>query len=524
MLEQPQIPNHQLQIELSICQANKNTILIIDDAISNLEFLREILINLDFKLLFATNSETAIYQAEYYQPNLILLDTTSPIIDGFETCRQLKLNKLTKNISVVLMTEKAETECKIKSFKLGAVDYITKPILPAELLARVTTHLTIQNLQKQLEEQNVRLQKQMETERLIASMQERIRKSLNLEEILNTTVNEVRQFLQTDRVIIYQFKSKHSGFVAVESVSPEWTSVLENASIDSYITENLFNFYREREDKDIKNIYPGEFNRCYVDLLTRFQVKSDLVVTIRQGEELWGLLIALQCSRSRQWQQVEIDLLKQFVTQVGIAIQQAQLYEELKMANRKLRRIANLDSLTQLANRRRFNAYLNQEWRRLQIEESDEFNFCKSALPLSLILCDVDFFKLYNDTYGHLAGDFCLQQIAQAIQAAVNRPGALVARYGGEELAVILPNTKPRDAFYLAEQIRRRVKALKISHTRSPIRQYVTLSLGVASTVPSDVSSPAKLVVAADKALYKAKKQGRDRTYIIGLEDCRCSH
>ena len=176
------------------------------------------------------------------------------------------------------------------------------------------------------------------------------------------------------------------------------------------------------------------------------------------------------------------------------------LYQQLQQANLELQRLAVLDGLTQIANRRRFDEYLNQEWRRMMREKNH----------LSLIMCDIDFFKTYNDTYGHLAGDFCLQQVAKAMGSAVKRPGDLVARYGGEEFAVILPQTEEKGAIHLAEQMRLKVRNLQIVHAKSSISQHVTLSLGVAATVPCHDFSPVMLIAAADKALYLAKEAGRD--------------
>lgn len=176
----------------------------------------------------------------------------------------------------------------------------------------------------------------------------------------------------------------------------------------------------------------------------------------------------------------------------------------LLQANQELKRLANLDSLTMIPNRRRFNECLHLEWRRLLREQAS----------LCLILCDVDYFKLYNDTYGHLTGDFCLQQIAGAISRILKRPADLVARYGGEEFVAILPNTNPEGAFFVAEAMRNAVESLKILHAQSPISEYVTLSLGVASLVPTAEFSPEVLLAMADRALYEAKEQGRNRTLI----------
>lgn len=186
-------------------------------------------------------------------------------------------------------------------------------------------------------------------------------------------------------------------------------------------------------------------------------------------------------------------------------IQQSHLYQELEAANQKLRRLASLDGLTQVANRRLFDERFEKEWLRLAREQAS----------LSLILCDVDFFKAYNDTYGHQAGDECLQQVALAITESVRRPADLVARYGGEEFAVILPNTESAGAVQVAESIRKRVEALAIVHATSTVSKYITLSLGVATLIPSSTALSATLILAADKALYQAKASGRDAVVLM---------
>ena len=506
--------NFQPQINFTLNVNNRGNILIIDRTPSSSNLWFKFLADAGFNVLMANNGEAAIEIAESARPDIILLDVVMPGINGFETCRRLKGNQLTKNIPVIFMTDLMDTADRVKGFEMGAVDYITKPIHEAEVLAKLKIQFTLQTLQKQLTEQNLRLQQQMMRERLITTIQERIRQSLNLEEILNTTVNEVRDFLQTDRVIIYQFKPNWNGFVVVESVNTEYKAIQQEKIIDPCFGERYMKFYQQGNTKAIADIYSDGLQQCYIDLLAQFEVKANLIVPIRQGENLWGLLIAHHCANQRQWQTIEIELIQQLVSQVGIAIEQAQLYQKLKIANQRLHRLATLDSLTKLANRRQFNTYLNEEWRRLAQKTSQE-----TKSPLSLILCDVDFFKLYNDTYGHLAGDCCLQQIARAIESAVARHNALVARYGGEELAVILPNIKSEEAAYIAERIRKTVKSLKILHTKSPISQYVTLSLGVSTIIPKPDFSAVTLIAAADRALYRAKAQGRDRFYSIGSDD-----
>ncbi|MEH2258883.1 MAG: diguanylate cyclase [Nostoc sp.] len=181
-----------------------------------------------------------------------------------------------------------------------------------------------------------------------------------------------------------------------------------------------------------------------------------------------------------------------------------QLQQKLEAKNEELQQlstIATIDFLTQVANRRRFEEYLDIEWRRMT----------RSQQPLSLILVDVDFFKSYNDTYGHPMGDRCLSKIARVMKDAVQRPADLVARYGGEEFAVILSNTDIHGAAHIAEKICFAVRKLAIPHENSQVSSYVTLSAGLATVIPISNSNFQKIIVTADKALYQAKAAGRDR-------------
>ncbi|WP_414752765.1 diguanylate cyclase domain-containing protein [Anabaena sp. CCY 9910] len=182
-------------------------------------------------------------------------------------------------------------------------------------------------------------------------------------------------------------------------------------------------------------------------------------------------------------------------------LQQAQVYKQLEAANMALQHLANVDGLTGLANRRRFDNYLNTQW----------INLVQKGAPLSLILCDIDYFKFYNDQYGHPAGDICLQKVGSVLSYKAQKHQDLVARYGGEEFAVIMPYTHAKGAIYVAHTIQTSVRDLQITHDKSAVSQHITLSMGVATITPTWESSPSDLIAAADKALYKAKESGRDR-------------
>ncbi|MBI3433436.1 MAG: GGDEF domain-containing protein [Hydrogenophilales bacterium] len=163
--------------------------------------------------------------------------------------------------------------------------------------------------------------------------------------------------------------------------------------------------------------------------------------------------------------------------------------------------LVRLDSLTGIPNRRLFEEELSKEWGRAKRDKK----------PLSLIMADIDHFKEYNDHYGHPAGDLCLVEVAQAMYHALSRPGDVVARIGGEEFAFLLPQTDLSGAIAVAEQIRERILALNLPHEASPVARQVTLSFGISSSELFPAASPADLIRASDKALYEAKRCGRNQ-------------
>ncbi len=171
--------------------------------------------------------------------------------------------------------------------------------------------------------------------------------------------------------------------------------------------------------------------------------------------------------------------------------------------NQSQKKLVYIDGLTQIPNRRYFDLYLQQQWEQCQ----------KNGQYISLILCDIDYFKKYNDTYGHQAGDQCLKQVAQNIYQA-SRANDLAARYGGEEFVIVLSNTDAKSAQIVAARISHILRSRRIPHSSSQVSQYVSLSCGVASTNLSNVSSPEELIMIADHALYQAKEQGRDRAVV----------
>jgi diguanylate cyclase (GGDEF)-like protein len=175
---------------------------------------------------------------------------------------------------------------------------------------------------------------------------------------------------------------------------------------------------------------------------------------------------------------------------------------ELKKYRDYLQEISMKDGLTGIANRRRLDEYLQQEWRRSQRQKK----------PISLLMLDIDHFKFYNDHYGHSAGDDCLKKIAGTIEDALARPADLAARYGGEEFACVLPETDNEGAGLIAQRIHQNLAALAIPHEHSPISRVVTISIGIATTVPEHSSALDQFIKKADEMLYEAKNSGRNQT------------
>lgn len=211
-----------------------------------------------------------------------------------------------------------------------------------------------------------------------------------------------------------------------------------------------------------------------------------------------AILVAWLCERAILDLRLRDFMLRQTIEAQAIALQQA----NVELANLALR-----DGLTGLANRRAFDDFLQQAWERGAATQT----------PLSLLLCDVDHFKRYNDAYGHQAGDRCLQEIAAALRAAVRESIDMVARYGGEEFAAILPHASEAEACDVAARILAQVVNRHIPHQHSPTRDCVTLSIGVCSAIPQTDTSHKALILNADLALYAAKSQGRDRAVFQAL-------
>ncbi|GAB4464508.1 MAG: hypothetical protein OHK0037_18580 [Elainellaceae cyanobacterium] len=443
----------------------KGSVLLVDDIPENLRLLTDILTQQGYQVRSVTSGAMALRTAAAKPPDAILLDIKMPDMDGYQVCELLKADETTRDIPVIFISALDDLLDKVEAFQVGGVDYITKPFQVEEVVARLESQLTIQRQKRQL--------------------QQEVRTRRETEEIL----------YQSRALLSSILNSSHDGIAAMQSVRDidgtigDFRCLVVNPVVAKMLgktREELIGNLALR--RLVQQIDPGLFQR-FVDVVeTGETFESELAYSTPEGD--------------RWYHSIAVKLGDGFAVTVRDITSRKQIELELQAANEKLEILANLDGLTQLANRRRWDACLEQEWRRCAREQQ----------PLSVLLCDVDYFKRYNDAYGHLAGDDCLRQIARAIAHSAKRPADLVARYGGEEFSILLPNTTAAGAAQIAEMIQAAVYDLSIAHRQSDISDRITLSIGIASVIPHPEVPPETLLNEADSALYLAKQQGRNQT------------
>jgi two-component system chemotaxis family response regulator WspR len=284
------------------------------------------------------------------------------------------------------------------------------------------------------------------------------------------------------------------------AVEVKATTVLQDLVMPDIDGMTLVRFYRANpatkdvpvivlSSKDDPNIKSDAFANGATDYLVKLPDRVELIARIRAHSKSY----LAQRERDAAYQ--------------ALRDMQAQLRDmntQLTRSNLELQRLSSLDGLTGIANRRQFDDVLDREFRRAQ----------RNFTPLSLILLDIDYFKRFNDSNGHQAGDDCLKLAARTLERVIHRPGDLVARYGGEEFVVVLPETDESGARRVAERLLEEVRDLNVPHPSSEVASVVTASLGVATFQPDRQRQTEELVAAADAALYQAKEQGRNRVVV----------
>ncbi|MCX7097028.1 MAG: diguanylate cyclase [Methylococcales bacterium] len=442
---------------------SRGNILLVDDIPENLQLLSELLTQLGYNIRSVTNGRMAMKTLNVKRPDLILLDIKMPEMDGYQVCAAIKANESLRDIPVIFISALDDAFDKVKAFACGGVDYITKPFQIEEVVARLENQLTIQR-QKFVLLQEVK--KRQEAEEVLYQSRALLSSVLNtaldgiaaLQTIRNLQTGEIEDF----RCLV---------------VNPVIAKVFEK-SREELIGKRVFK-------KFIYRINPEFFDRIISVVETGEPVEADFYYP--WGDSSWYHFVAVKLGDGFAITVRDITLRKKMEL-------------ELQAANRELQLLAHMDGLTKIANRRCFDEFLAREWRRL----------CRSSQPISLLLLDVDYFKSYNDYFGHQRGDDCLIQIADILQKTVSRPVDIVARYGGEEFVIVLPETSQDGAVVIAQAIHNSIQTLEILHPASTVNHYVTVSIGISCVIPDHNLSLEFLIDQADKALYVAKQKGRN--------------
>ncbi|GBF82169.1 GGDEF domain-containing response regulator [Aphanothece sacrum] len=474
---------------MNLQSCEKADILIIDDQIDNLRLLSNLLAKRGYRVRQAVDGEMALIAIDTETPDVILLDIKIPRLDGYGVCSYLKKNEKTAEIPVIFLSAFDEILEKTKAFEVGGVDYITKPYHTQEVLARVETQVKLSLLHQKLQSNNRYLKRQLK---------------------LSEAAQEFHAQPQIDAYLLHQaIAATYNGIIITDATHSDNPIIYANPGFERMTGYSL----EEVKGKNCRFLQGSDREQSGIlELHNCIQEKRECSITVRNyrkdGILFWNE-VSLSPVKDESGQVVYYIGVQTDVTQRKLAEEERQRYEasvhkmnrELHELNTKLHRLANLDGLTEVANRRCFDETLEHEWRRLSREKQ----------PLSLILGDIDYFKLYNDNYGHLSGDDCLKKVAQAISSVIHRPADLVARYGGEEFAIILPNTPTSGAMQVAQKILEEIRQLQLPHKASKVQSYVTMSLGVGTVLPTLGISETTLINQADEFLFQAKKEGRDR-------------
>lgn len=453
------------------------TILVVDDLLPNIKLLETKLTQEYYDVITARSGFEAIKLAKENSIDIILLDSTMPDMDGFETCKQLKLDPKIAHIPIVMITAINELDMRVRGLKAGADDFLTKPINDTALFARIKSLVRIKIM---LDELRLRGQTGINLGLLNNSH------SNNLMDISGARIAIVDDDMpQAEHIAskLYPIANNYIDIITDPSIAFE--QILEAQFDLIIVSTQLNNFDGLRLCSHIRS--HEQTRHLPILILVGVADNKILIKGLDMGVNDY-LVTPVEGN----------ELLARVITQ----LRRKKYQDALKFNYQKSLNMALTDGLTGLYNRRYFDAHCAT-----LLEEMRTTN-----KPLVILIVDLDLFKAVNDTYGHIAGDEVLKQLAECILQNV-RVTDLVARYGGEEFVILMPNTTLHDGEEVAERIRNAVASynFNISTNDTPINK--TISIGVTLMNPSD--NPETIFNRADKGLYKAKESGRNQVVVM---------
>ncbi len=545
---------------------NSSQIMIIDDSPDILQMLTDILDYQGYRVSPFSSGEKALKSIELGIPDLILLDVEMPLMDGYEVCARLKSNEKTSKIPVIFISGRDDTTDKIKGFNAGGIDYITKPFQLAEVIARIETHLSLCRLQKQSEEQNIHLQKEI-TERKKVE-RELLTHKANLEKLVakrTAELNKSNEELQleiTERknlenaledanfklhALVYEYGLRHQRMSLFNQMLKELQACImveEAYPIIKYFTQKLFRattgaIYLLDSEKNIfkaaiawgkalsrEKSFPAGDCRSLIEEKIHISVpsqpelccrhlphseeRSSICIPLTEQGKTFGILHLHQRNYSKLYR---FPSLFEETTE-GIDLDTKQLaiamadFVALALVNIRLRETlkqeATRDSLSGLFNRR----YMEESIKR-EISRASRY-----GTSLGIIMLDLDHFKRFNNAFGHKAGDLVLQEMGKYLQNSIRKED-IACRYGGEEFALIMPGASLEVTKKRAEMLQQDIQNLQINYNGKKLNS-ITLSQGVA-IYPDHGQTGEAVLQAADYALYRAKRAGRKQVKLARI-------
>ena len=470
----------------------KSKILFVDDEAFFREYYLDTL-SQEFDVTGLSNGKDVVETIKKDKPDLILLDRVMPDINGDDICRELKGNKETMDIPVIMVTQLTDKDDLIAGFNIGADDYVTKPIYLPELLAKIRSRLSAKQLYKEFESEE--LLNILEVYETVTTFHSR-------HEILGVIAKKVSESINATRCSVLRVDEDENCAYIVTSGEDESESGLK-------ISLNDF--------PEIKKALHSMGN-IVIDDLTEDSIIEDVggnlknrppemvaIIPISIRDKYTGTLILRVTAPREGLSDRDLSFCVVLAKAASKILTNAKLVESLRLANVELEKLATTDGLTGIYNHRYFYNRLDEE-----------FNIAmRYNVSLACIMIDIDYFKNVNDTYGHREGDKILIELAVIMNRTIRKTDIAV-RYGGEEFALLLPHTNEEGALFQAERVRMAVREHRFSGLSKDLN--LTISLGIATSQKENIKTAEDLVRFADKALYEAKKRGRDNSVLYSQD------
>lgn len=471
----------------------RDRILIVDDNQSMRDSLRTLLEKEGYFVLEAEDGASGLQQIRQENPDLVLLDLVMPRLDGIKVCKAVKSDPNLRKIPIVMTTSRGAKGDIIQGLESGADDYVVKPFDENELLARVRTSLKERRLFKQLEREKRDLLAILDISNAITSTH-------NSKQILYSIVKKISEIIDVNRCSIVRIDADESkGYVVASNEDPD----IFNIEINLIKYPEILEVLKTKEIVVIRNIRMDPLMNPVKEYLKDAGFHSLLVIPVIMKKNVIGTILLRTARQDRSFEEREIQFCQIVANAAANALVNASLFESMELANLHLEKLATTDGLTGIFNHRYFYRRLDEEFIRAE----------RYHIPISTIMLDVDNFKEINDTLGHRVGDHVLKELAVLLKSRI-RKSDIVARYGGDEFIILLPQSDREGA---ETEVNRILRSLSDYNFESmPGSTKLSISYGISTYPDSEILKADDLVAVADRELYTHKAGNRGQTSAAG--------